>query len=398
MKKHGLPLFFFTFLTVILISCHQESESVTGVEPTGTISMETNLMIGLEDQPFENQFGRPIAVRTDPENNIYVADRASLTIKVFDRDGHYIRSLGGRGRGPGEFQEMEIMEWTPEGNLVIMDRGNLQYTVISTDGEFVESYPYNMSDQFFPSAIQYTDGRMLALFLDASPWSEITWENRDLFHVYSEDFQERHDTFFPYNRLSIQGRYSWIEMMFAPGSFTLAKDGSGFYYSPGIYTGSLYEFINNDEGQWQHHKILPGAKPDVEPYTVFSTEEEYQKARLLPGSLLIRWGGEPHMGRVLSISMGVFYREDGNLIHFFGTRRENEEFAEESDFHFLDMYAQVFSPEGEILHFDLITTTHERQFSRLKSFINWKDEDDNYYLIDYVEDLPVIRRFTLQFE
>ena len=102
--------------TIILISCSGEDEHYIDVDRSNvpdTITMKTNLVIGLEDQPVEHQFGQPIAVRTDVEGNIYVADRASKYIKVFDQDGNYLRSLGGRGRGPGEFQEMEFMEWTP---------------------------------------------------------------------------------------------------------------------------------------------------------------------------------------------------------------------------------------------------------------------------------------------
>ncbi|WP_158278755.1 6-bladed beta-propeller [Rhodohalobacter mucosus] len=358
--------------------------------------METNLIIGLEEQPFENQFGRPLAVRTDAENNIYVADRGNLTIKVFDSDGNYLRSLGGRGRGPGEFQDIELMELTPENDLVVMDRGNLQYTVISSEGDLIDSYPYNLSDQFFPTAIQYLDGYMLALFLDASPWSKIERENRDLFHVYSEDFQKRRYSFFPYNALDIQGRYLWLETMYAPGSFTLANDNSRFYYSPAIFTGNLYEFAKNEEGLWEYRKTLQGAIPDVEPYVILDSEEEYREVRLLPGSSIIYSSGGPYMGRILSINMGIFSLEDGSLIHFYGIRRENKEFTEESGYHYLDMYAQVFDPNGKILHYDLLTTMDERRFSRTKSFINWQDEKGNYYLIGHVEDVPVIRRFTVQ--
>lgn len=396
--KHALILLPGVFIPLFLMSCQKEAENITLVESTGTLSMETNLIIGLEDQPFENQFGRPIAVRADVGNNIYVADRANLTIKVFDSEGIYLRSLGGRGRGPGEFQDMELMEWTPDGNLVIMDRGNLQYTVISTEGDFIDSYPYNMSDQFFPTAIQYLDDGMLALFLDASPWSEIKRENRDLFHVYSADFQKRHDSFFPYNALSIPVGYLWVEMVYAPGSFAVTNDGARFYYSPTIYTGSLYEFSKNKEGAWEHQYTRTGVIPDVDPYIVFTTEEEYQRSRLLPGSALIYSSGGPYMGRVLSINMGTFFSEDGNLVHFYGIRRENDEFNEESGFHFLDIYAQVFNPEGEILHYDLLTTIHERRFSRTKLFINWQDESGNYYMIEHIEDIPVIRRFALQIE
>jgi hypothetical protein len=125
-----------------------------------------------------------------------LADRFSREIKVFDNDGTYLHSIGGRGRGPGEFEDFEFMEWTPEGHLVLMDRGNLRYTVISTDGEEIASYPYNMQDQFYPQSISYVDGQVLSLFDNSTANLETPMFERDLFHVYSTDFQERLTIFY----------------------------------------------------------------------------------------------------------------------------------------------------------------------------------------------------------
>jgi len=193
----------FLAIFFLVAACKYTNESAEPVQRNQTIQAATDLAIGLEEQPVEHQFGQPIAVRTDETGNIYVADRASKFIKVFDQDGNYIRSLGGRGRGPGEFQEMEFMEWTPEGHLVLMDRGNLMYTTITIKGDFVESFPYNLSSQFYPTQIRYINGEKLALFLDSGPQSDIPRIKRNLFHIYSEDFQELEYSLFPFYNLKI---------------------------------------------------------------------------------------------------------------------------------------------------------------------------------------------------
>lgn len=387
---------------VLLISCQSQSSDTIPVDRDRlqSVKMHTDLVIGAEDQPFENQFGRPIAVRTDNENNIYVADRASKFIKVFDRNGNHIRNLGGRGRGPGEYQEMEFMELTPEGHLVVMDRGNLLYTVVTTQGEFVESFRYNWDNQFFPTQIYYTGGQMLALFLDADPQSDISRNDRDLFHVYSEDFQEPIDSFFPFYRLEVGEGFTWQETMRTPGTFTVTPNQSQMIYSPVIYKGLLYVFNRQADGRWAFEKTIEGLKPQVIPYEIiFSSEDEFESIRHLPGVTII-YSDKVYMGRLLSFDAGIFHLSDGRLIHFWGERKANEIFDYEQgmDYHYLTIYAQVFNEQGEVIWYDELLTINERHPSRYRyNLVNWKDNKDNFYLIEQsIDEVPVVKRFSVE--
>lgn len=56
-------------------------------------------------------FGQPIAVATDDVDNIYVADHQSSDVRVFDSAGNFVRRIGRRGRGPGEFQFITGVLW-----------------------------------------------------------------------------------------------------------------------------------------------------------------------------------------------------------------------------------------------------------------------------------------------
>lgn len=170
-------------------------------------------------------------------------------------------SIGGRGRGPGEFQEMEFMELTPEGHLAIMDRRSLQYKILSIEGEFIQSYSYNLENQFYPTQILYEDGKLLGLFLDHNPLSEIDKFKRDLFHVYSTDFQHFHYSFLPFHSLELNEGYAWEQMMLTPGSFDLIGDQNRFVYAPGIYFGKLYLFEKTEDGKWNFIQALQGIKP-----------------------------------------------------------------------------------------------------------------------------------------
>ena len=43
-------------------------------------------------------------VDVDAQNNIYVLDIKASQVKVFDKDGHFVRTIGRKGQGPGEFE------------------------------------------------------------------------------------------------------------------------------------------------------------------------------------------------------------------------------------------------------------------------------------------------------
>ncbi|MCK7476305.1 MAG: 6-bladed beta-propeller [Candidatus Moduliflexus flocculans] len=50
----------------------------------------------------EAVLGRPAAL-TLAADRIYIADSQDCAIKVFSRDGKFVRAFGRKGRGPGEF-------------------------------------------------------------------------------------------------------------------------------------------------------------------------------------------------------------------------------------------------------------------------------------------------------
>jgi len=62
----------------------------------------------------------PAVVDADEAGKVYVLDRKAGQIKVFDPQGNFLRAIGRRGQGPGEFQEpryfrlhLRIISWLP---------------------------------------------------------------------------------------------------------------------------------------------------------------------------------------------------------------------------------------------------------------------------------------------
>jgi hypothetical protein len=72
------------------------------------------------------------------DGSIYVAQPQEGLIRVFDRSGRLVRTLGGRGSGPGEFQRLSDIGWHDE-KLYASDATLYRITLFSPDGVVEES-------------------------------------------------------------------------------------------------------------------------------------------------------------------------------------------------------------------------------------------------------------------
>jgi hypothetical protein len=68
------------------------------------ISFSDVLIIGIEEGDENYMFDTPVDIDADSQGNIHVLDRQECVIKVYDPKGGFIRSVGRRGQGPGEFE------------------------------------------------------------------------------------------------------------------------------------------------------------------------------------------------------------------------------------------------------------------------------------------------------
>lgn len=80
----------------------------------------------------------PWGLAVDAAGRVYVADRKPAVIKVFDRQGRFIRSIGREGEGPGEFRVSFMAVRGP--HLVVHDPQVARTNVFDTSGAFVKSW------------------------------------------------------------------------------------------------------------------------------------------------------------------------------------------------------------------------------------------------------------------
>ncbi len=149
-----VPIFIFLSFFMMLTSCQKQKaewrgtiEEVDGVtivknpkEPMygeEVFSLEEDLSIGEAEGRKEYMFSEIGTITVDDGERIYVSDRKEIHIKVFDKDGVYLNTIGRKGQGPGEFESISGIQITHHPELMVFDMNIRRLSFFSLDGEFI---------------------------------------------------------------------------------------------------------------------------------------------------------------------------------------------------------------------------------------------------------------------
>jgi hypothetical protein len=86
-------------------------------------------------------FGDVRGIAVDDWGRLYAVDGQDAVIRVFDSLGHFVRSLGRRGQGPGEFDTPQGVAFGPDGHAYVYDAEARRLTVFDTSGSVISTYP-----------------------------------------------------------------------------------------------------------------------------------------------------------------------------------------------------------------------------------------------------------------
>ncbi len=150
-------IFFLMFLALSLVfsvSCRKEKgvwkgtirneNGITVVRNPETplyknaaISLDKELSIGQKDGPEEFQFAQITSFDADSEGNIYVLNVRPSEIKVFDKNGAFLRRVGAAGQGPGEFSHPQFLQIVNGKGLIVFDSGTHNFLTFAVDGAYL---------------------------------------------------------------------------------------------------------------------------------------------------------------------------------------------------------------------------------------------------------------------
>lgn len=121
-------------------------ETIKGVEQVSNpgfprdgvreLTLEEALSIGKDDDD-NYLIARPGAIALDGDGNIYMLDLKLKHVKVFDKNGVFLRAISRKGQGPGEVLSPSDAKWDEKNKrLEILDWKNLKISRFHVDGTF----------------------------------------------------------------------------------------------------------------------------------------------------------------------------------------------------------------------------------------------------------------------
>ncbi len=121
-------------------------ETIDGVEyvhntavpryPERTLELEEELCIGDEEND-ELKVFKMGWCDIDDSGTLFIVDDSEQDIKVYDRDGKYIKTIGRKGQGPGEFGRIACIKILNNGNIIVSESRLRRLNVFSSEGEFI---------------------------------------------------------------------------------------------------------------------------------------------------------------------------------------------------------------------------------------------------------------------
>jgi len=198
-----------------------------------TLELEEDLVIGNEED--ENyMFWRVTQILVDNEMNIYVLDHRNCHVKKFNKDGKYIRTIGRKGQGPGEFQQPLYSYVNSKGTLYVRDFNKI--SVFNKDGKFLRtiSLPLRMNPHKFAIT---EDENILGILSIFDPESSTKYSKSNFIIIHPEKEKEQIITTYA-SRTSTVKKNGMISKIFSPYD-------PEFYFFP--FTENMVVYGNSSE-------------------------------------------------------------------------------------------------------------------------------------------------------
>jgi len=107
--------------------------------PQNAWQLEAELVLGQVEGDGADVFASISGLQADAAGRIYVLDRQTNELRIFDAAGRHVRSVGRAGEGPGEYSAANGLLWMSEDTLLVVDQRGGRYTILSSEGDYVRS-------------------------------------------------------------------------------------------------------------------------------------------------------------------------------------------------------------------------------------------------------------------
>ncbi len=94
--------------------------------------------------PIDGQFRQPTDVAFDTQGNTFISDGyINSRVAKYDKNGHWVKSFGEPGNGPGQLNTPHGIANDAQGNIYVADRGNSRIQVFDPEGKLLREIKIN---------------------------------------------------------------------------------------------------------------------------------------------------------------------------------------------------------------------------------------------------------------
>ncbi len=111
------------------------------LDPGKTVRFEEEASFGAEESGPGAVF-RPGPFAVDGRGRVFIYESGEGVIKVFGDDGRFLKAVGRKGQGPGEFGQAVFLGFCPDGRILVTDPQNRRTSFFAPEGGFLASYQW----------------------------------------------------------------------------------------------------------------------------------------------------------------------------------------------------------------------------------------------------------------
>ncbi len=98
-----------------------------------------------------------------PDGTVAVYDYTGPTVRTYDASGRYLRSVGRKGAGPGEYSQNNGMTYLADGRLALWDPSTARITLYDDDGRVQSEWKPPVTGSFSSNALSMIASHALAV-------------------------------------------------------------------------------------------------------------------------------------------------------------------------------------------------------------------------------------------
>ncbi len=164
-------------LTSSSILVNNTLKEIDSVE--GRIDLELIRVWNADDADDPEQFFKiPSAVVVN-NDLLHVVDSGQHAIKVFNLSGKYIKTIGGKGQGPGDLLTPLSLDFDQQNNMLVAESDNNRVQIMSSDWTYISSFKI---EHGYPSLVASWAGNEVAVYSPA-----MSAENKTVLALYNRE-------------------------------------------------------------------------------------------------------------------------------------------------------------------------------------------------------------------